>query len=59
MRDYRVRQKAGDIVVPVLASEAKMATALVEAKYLAPDLADDRQAIAQALQNMINEFQGE
>jgi hypothetical protein len=59
MRDYRFRQKTGSIVVPVLASEAKLVAALVEAKYLEPNLADNRQSIAQALQKLIDEFQGE
>jgi hypothetical protein len=41
MRDYRARQGTGTIVIPVLVCETKLSTALVEAKYLAPNLADE------------------
>jgi hypothetical protein len=58
MRDYRARQKTGSIVIPVLARETKLVAALIEAKLLEPNLADNRQSIESALQKLINEFQG-
>jgi hypothetical protein len=57
-KTYRERRKAGRIVVELEVDEARLSTALVEAKLLQPNLADDRQAIESALQKLINEFQG-
>jgi hypothetical protein len=57
-RSYKDRQRLGTIIVPVLVNEAALSIALVEAKLLEPNLADDRQSIEQALQKLINEFQG-
>jgi hypothetical protein len=55
---YRQRRKAGRIVVELEVDEARLSMALVEAKLLEPNLADDRQSIEGALQKLINEFQG-
>jgi hypothetical protein len=58
-REYRQRRKAARIVIDLEVDEARLSAALVEAGLLQANLADDRQAVEQALQRLINEFQGD
>lgn len=55
-QQYRVRQRAGQIVVPVVADEANLITFLETRGLLNPVNADDRRAIAEGAARALAEM---
>jgi hypothetical protein len=56
VREHRARKKSGVVLITIAADEAALASALVQAKLLDPNLADDQAAIAQATSRLIESF---
>jgi hypothetical protein len=55
VRRYRQRRNLGQICVPLVIDEARVADRLVERGYLHPSVADDRNAIARAAQRFLED----
>lgn len=58
-RAYRQRQKALRIVIAVEVSEVELPEALVAAKLLTPTQIEDRDAITQAVEQLLKMFSEE
>jgi hypothetical protein len=56
VREHRARKKSGVVLITIAADEAALASALVDAKLLDHNLADDQAAIAQATSRLIESF---
>ena len=53
MKAYRERQRRGQIVVPVAINDVEVCEALVAAGFLSANAKDDRQALARAIERLI------
>ena len=52
-KNYRQRRDRGEIVLPITISDVSIAEALVAAGFLDPTYKDDRQALARAIERVI------
>ena len=57
-RNYRKRQTAGKIILQIEISEVETVAALVAAGFLSPETADDKQAIAAAIERLVSMLVG-
>lgn len=55
-RRYRARRRGGILVLTVVANEVALTEALVDAKLLKPEYADNRPALEHAVQKLIDVF---
>jgi hypothetical protein len=59
MREYRLRKKAGKVVLQIEVDEVGLARALVRMEVLNPKDEDDRDAVEQALERFLERRYGE
>ena len=52
-RHYRARRNAGRVSLRIVVDEAALADALVSARFLRAELADDRKALAAAVERLL------